>query len=59
MATSRESASTMCVCGVIGYAQITSGRQRATVRATASEPSSWLVTMACAGAVARREPRAA
>ncbi len=31
----------MCVCGVIGYAHTTSGRQRATLRATAREPSSW------------------
>ena len=35
-----ESASTMCVCGEIGYALTTSGRQRATARATACEPSS-------------------
>src|SRR5690349_9456174 len=40
--TSAESASTMCVCGEIGYAPTTSGRQRATVVATAREPSSWL-----------------
>src|SRR5438309_2140170 len=31
--------STMCVCGVIGYAQITSGRQSATASAIAWEPS--------------------
>src|SRR6187401_2721257 len=31
--------STICVCGVIGYAQITSGRHNATAWATASEPS--------------------
>src|ERR1044072_2026000 len=35
-----ESASTMWVCGEIGYALTTSGRQRATARATACEPSS-------------------
>ena len=29
----------MCVCGVMGYAQITSGRQSATVSAMAREPS--------------------
>src|SRR6188472_2297397 len=40
--TSAESASTMCVCGEIGYAATTSGRQRATVSATAREPSSCL-----------------
>src|SRR5690349_621023 len=40
--TSAESPSTMCVCGEIGYAPITSGRQRATVSATAREPSIWL-----------------
>src|SRR5512144_3143483 len=33
------SASTMCVCGEIGYAQITSGRHSATASATAREPS--------------------
>src|SRR4029079_843301 len=31
--------STMCVCGVIGYAQMTCGRQSATASATACEPS--------------------
>src|SRR4030095_11591257 len=31
--------STMCVCGVIGYAQITCGRHSATASATACEPS--------------------
>src|SRR6516225_11642562 len=31
--------STMCVWGVIGYAQITCGRQSATASATACEPS--------------------
>src|SRR4051812_47991597 len=31
--------STICVCGVIGYAQITSGRHSATASATASDPS--------------------
>src|SRR4051794_38788859 len=40
--TIAESASTMCVCGEIGYAPITSGRQRATASATAREPSSCL-----------------
>src|SRR4051812_43746963 len=38
--TSRASPSTMCVWGEIGYAATTSGRQRATVSATATEPSS-------------------
>ena len=38
--TSRERSSTMCVCGEIGYAQITSGRHSATASATAREPSS-------------------
>src|SRR5215213_6207311 len=37
--TSSESASTMCVCGEIGYAGMTSGRHSATVSATAREPS--------------------
>src|ERR671933_1771137 len=37
--TSADSASTMCVCGEIGYAAMTSGRQRATASATAREPS--------------------
>ena len=37
--TRSDSASTMWVCGEIGYAAITSGRQRATVSATAWEPS--------------------
>src|SRR3954470_10288946 len=37
--TSPESASTMCVCGEIGYAGMTSGRHSATVSATAREPS--------------------
>src|SRR5215475_1071914 len=31
--------STMCVCGVIGYAQITCGRHSAIASATACEPS--------------------
>src|SRR6516225_7861486 len=31
--------STMCVCGVIGYAQITCGRHSATASATARDPS--------------------
>ena len=38
--TSCERFSTMCVCGEIGYAQITSGRHSATASATAREPSS-------------------
>src|SRR5881394_2212021 len=37
--TSSPSPSTMCVCGEIGYAQMTSGRQSATASATACEPS--------------------
>src|SRR6478736_6562540 len=40
--TRSESDSTMCVCGEIGYAAITSGRHRVTARATACEPSIWL-----------------
>src|SRR4051812_26854987 len=40
--TSALSPSTMCVCGEIGYAPITSGRHKATVSATAREPSIWL-----------------
>src|SRR3954452_17076850 len=40
--TSWESPSTMCVCGEIGYAQMTSGRHSATTSATAREPSSCL-----------------
>src|SRR5215470_10669965 len=39
--TSRLSASTMWVWGEIGYAQITSGLQRATDSATAADPSIW------------------
>src|SRR5436309_14162639 len=35
-------ASTICVCGVIGYAQITSGRHSATASAMAREPSACL-----------------
>src|SRR5215470_8694498 len=31
--------STMCVCGVIGYAQMTCGRHNATASATECEPS--------------------
>src|SRR3954451_780539 len=42
--TSEDSPSTMCVCGEIGYAPITSGRHRATVSATAREPSICLST---------------
>src|SRR5690349_10396652 len=34
-------ASTMCVCGVIGYAGTTLGRHRATASAIAREPSIW------------------
>src|ERR1051326_3272571 len=37
-----DSASTMWVCGEIGYAGITCGRQAATARATARDPSIWL-----------------
>jgi hypothetical protein len=37
--TNSLSASTMWVCGEIGYAQMTSGRHSATVSATAREPS--------------------
>src|SRR5438874_8320694 len=37
--TSSPRPSTMWVCGEIGYAQITSGRHRATACATACEPS--------------------
>jgi hypothetical protein len=37
--TIAPSASTMWVCGVMGYAQITCGRHIATVSATAREPS--------------------
>ena len=37
--TISPSASTMCVCGVMGYAQITCGRHSATASATAREPS--------------------
>ena len=40
--TSSESASTMWVCGEMGYAATTAGRQRATVSATAREPSTCL-----------------
>src|ERR671932_1246796 len=42
--TSAESASTMCVCGEIGYAAITSGRHPATASARAREPSICLST---------------
>jgi hypothetical protein len=38
--TSTDRASTMWVCGEMGYAGTTCGRQRATVSATAREPSS-------------------
>src|SRR5829696_7161894 len=37
--TSAESASTMWVCGEIGYAAMTSGRQQAIASATALDPS--------------------
>src|ERR1041384_2437172 len=37
--TSCESPSTMCVCGEMGYAAITSGRHSATVSATARATS--------------------
>src|SRR3546814_643294 len=37
--TRSPSPSTICVCGEIGYAQITSGRHSATASATAREPS--------------------
>ncbi len=37
--TSLPSPLTMCVCGEIGWAQITSGRLSATASATACEPS--------------------
>src|SRR4051812_10192721 len=40
--TSFDTPSTMWVCGEMGYAATTSGRQRATVSATAREPSSCL-----------------
>src|SRR5205809_671685 len=39
-----ERPSTMCVCGEIGYAQMTSGRHAATVSATARDPSICLGT---------------
>ena len=42
--TRAPSASTMWVCGVIGYAQITCGRHMATASATAREPSICLST---------------
>src|SRR5665213_3518367 len=37
--TMAPTASMMCVCGEMGYAQTTSGRQCATVSATARDPS--------------------
>src|SRR6266567_3785366 len=37
--TNSPSPSTMCVCGVMGYAQMTCGRQSAIASATAREPS--------------------
>src|SRR6266511_1421433 len=42
--TIAERPSTMCVCGEIGYAQMTSGRHIATAAATAWEPSICLST---------------
>src|SRR6478736_2621099 len=42
--TRSERDSTMCVCGEMGYAAITSGRHSVTARATACEPSIWLST---------------
>src|SRR5579863_3787527 len=67
--TSVESAATMCVCGEMGYAQMTSGLDSATASATAREPSTCLSTgdlpdllthelesAFCAGDVAVREP---
>src|SRR5580692_9668782 len=42
--TSVERASTMCVCGEMGYAQMTSGLDKATASATAREPSTCLST---------------
>src|SRR5512146_3273755 len=42
--TRSERDSTMCVCGEMGYAAITSGLHRVTARATACEPSIWLST---------------
>src|SRR6187397_3110608 len=41
-ATRSDRASTMWVCGEMGYAATTCGRHRATVSATAREPSSCL-----------------
>src|SRR4051812_22613093 len=40
--TRSDSASTMWVCGEMGYAATTWGRHRATTCATACDPSSWL-----------------
>src|SRR3954462_8993592 len=37
--TSAARPSTMCVCGEMGYAQMTSGRHSATASATARDPS--------------------
>src|SRR3954453_18428964 len=42
--TSSARPSTMCVCGEIGYAQMTSGRHSATASATARDPSICLST---------------
>src|SRR5690349_20590387 len=56
--TRADSASTMCVCGEIGYAQITSGRHSATVSATAREPSSCLRMCHLAGRSNERVRRA-
>jgi hypothetical protein len=47
----------MCVCGVIGYAQITSGRLSATASATARDPSiclSMVRSLLCASPVTGR-----
>ena len=48
-ATRSDSASTMWVCGEMGYAATTCGRQRATVSATAREPSICLSTATLPG----------
>src|SRR4051812_32432367 len=50
--------STMWVCGVIGYAQITCGRQSAIASATAREPSACLSMDALRLARGERERRA-
>src|SRR5688572_1482958 len=56
--TRSDRASTMWVCGEIGYAATTCGRHRATVSATARDPSSCLsngLTPTVARLVARRD----